>query len=62
MKIKRLYFNGLWDEITEPEISILLGARQVGKSTLMRRLETKTKSVKKTTAFFDLEQPSDLHR
>jgi len=62
MYIKRLYFNGLWEESTEPEISILLGARQVGKSTLMRQLEAKARSVKKTTVFYDLEQPSDLQR
>ncbi len=60
MKIKRLYFNDLWDEMKEPEISILLGARQVGKSTLMRQLESKAKKENKKTLFFDLEQPNDL--
>ncbi len=62
MIIKRLYFNELWNEITEPEISILLGARQVGKSTLMRQLEARAKKAKKKTVFYDLEQPSALNK
>jgi len=62
MKIKRFYFNKLWDEVSEPEISILLGARQVGKSTLMRQLQTKAKRNGFKTVFYDLEQPFDLNR
>jgi predicted AAA+ superfamily ATPase len=62
MEIKRLYFNKLWKEISEPQISILLGARQVGKSTLMRQLEAKAQKDGHKTAFYDLEQPSDLNR
>lgn len=62
MQINRLYFNKLWNEISEPFISILLGARQVGKSTLLRQLEEKAKKSSFTTAFYDLEQPSDLNR
>lgn len=62
MEIKRLYFNELWREISEPKISILLGARQVGKSTLMRQLQAKAKREGRKTVFFDLEQPPDLNR
>lgn len=46
----------------EPFVSILLGARQVGKSTLLRELEEKAKKSSLTTEFYDLEQPSDLNR
>jgi len=46
----------------EPEISILLGARQVGKSTLLRQMESNAKKDKKRTSFYDLEQPDDLKR
>ena len=60
MKIKRSCFNDLYDEMKRPEISILLGARQVGKSTLMRQLEAKAKREKKKTSFYDLEQPDHL--
>jgi hypothetical protein len=62
MPIKRTYFDELWEEHNRSEISILLGARQVGKSTLMRQLEQKAKSAKLKTAFYDLEQPSDLNK
>lgn len=62
MKIKRCYFNKLWSEVKEPEISILLGARQVGKSTLMQQLLAKAKREGYKTAYYDCEQPSDLNR
>lgn len=48
--------------MSEPFVSILLGARQVGKSTLLRELEEKAKKSSLTTEFYDLEQPSDLNR
>lgn len=48
--------------MSEPFISILLGARQVGKSTILRQLEEQAKKSSFTTAFYDLEQPSDLNR
>ena len=60
MPIKRPYFERLWGQAKDPRISILLGARQVGKSTLMRQLETEAKQNGQPTIFFDLEQPSDL--
>ncbi|MFH1798132.1 MAG: ATP-binding protein [Candidatus Omnitrophota bacterium] len=62
MRIKRLCFNKLWSEIAEPFVSILLGARQVGKSTLLRQLEEEAKKTSFSTEFYDLEQPSDLNR
>ena len=45
-----------------PEISILLGARQVGKSTLMHHLEAEARRQNLTTAYFDLEQTADMER
>ncbi len=61
MKIKRCCFDKLWNEISSPEISILLGARQVGKSTLMQQLLSKAKRSGYKTSYYDLEQPSDLN-
>jgi len=60
MIIKRFIFSKLKDEINEPEINILLGPRQVGKTTLLHELEkySKTKNIK--TNFYDLEQPQVL--
>ncbi|MBI1871407.1 MAG: ATP-binding protein [Chlamydiae bacterium] len=60
MEINRLSFNELYKEITDPRISILLGARQVGKSTLLKLIEIKAKEEGYDTAFYDLEQPRDL--
>lgn len=58
--INRFIFNQLKDEIRQPEIDILLGARQVGKTTLLKELESYAKRAGHRTAFFDLEQPQVL--
>ena len=58
--INRFIFNKLEQEITEPEATILLGARQVGKTTLLRQLEDRAKKAGRKTLFFDLEQPQVL--
>lgn len=58
--INRNIFNRLQLELTHPEIIILLGPRQVGKTTLLRLLEDYARSKGFKTAFFDLEQPQVL--
>lgn len=58
--IKRFILNKLQQELTQPEIDILLGPRQVGKTTLLRQLEEYCRSQGLRTAFFDLEQPDIL--
>ena len=60
MQIKRCYFNELYGEIKEPEISILLGARQVGKTTLLEQLHSKATAEGFKTKFFNLESSDDL--
>lgn len=62
IKINRILFNKLYSEISEPHVSILLGARQVGKTTLLRQLENAARSAGRTTAFFNLELSADLER
>lgn len=62
MEIPRPYFDSLLTEQSDPRISILLGARQVGKSTLMRQLEAEAKKRSYATRFYDLEQPADLKK
>ncbi|MCG2712770.1 MAG: ATP-binding protein [Candidatus Omnitrophica bacterium] len=47
-------------EINQPEINIILGARQVGKTTLLRQLQKIIEQSGRTTHFFDLEQPQVL--
>ncbi len=58
--INRFIFNQLQAEITQPEITILLGPRQVGKTTLLRMLARAAQDQGLKTAFFDLEQPQTL--
>lgn len=58
--INRNIFNKLQQELTRPEILILLGPRQVGKTTLLRMLEDYTRQKGLKAAFFDLEQPQVL--
>jgi hypothetical protein len=58
--IERDIFNKLKDELRRPEILILLGPRQVGKTTLLKMLEVYAGRKGLKTAFFDLEQPQVL--
>ena len=58
--IKRNIFNKLQHELTQPEILVLLGSRQVGKTTLLKMLEKYAQQAGYKTAFFDLEQPDVL--
>ena len=58
--IKRIIFNKLQSEFNQPEINILLGPRQVGKTTLLKQLQEYAEQVGYKTAFSDLEQPQIL--
>ena len=58
--INRIILNKLQKELTRPEILILLGPRQVGKTTLLKMLQEYAQGKGYQTAFFDLEQPQIL--
>jgi len=60
MIIKRFVLNALQNEITEPEINILLGPRQTGKTTVLKQLRNFANRKGFKTHFFDLEQPQVL--
>ncbi len=60
--INRAIFNKLEHEISRPEITILLGPRQVGKTTLLKMLQLFAEKKGMKTSFFDLEQPDQLAR
>ena len=60
MEVKRFIFSKLSSEFSEPFISILIGARQVGKTTLLRALEKMCAQKGLKTRFFDMELSSDL--
>ena len=58
--IKRNIFNKLAKELSQKEISILLGARQVGKSTLLQEIEKMAHTQGLSSRFYNLEFSSDL--
>ena len=60
MKITRRCFEGLVREIERPEISILLGPRQVGKTFLLRELQARARKTGLRTRYYNLEIPADL--
>lgn len=60
MKITRRCLEGLVREIERPEISILLGPRQVGKTFLLRELQKRARKAGRRTRYYNLEIPSDL--
>jgi predicted AAA+ superfamily ATPase len=60
MDINRCIFNKLYDDHNNRFITILIGARQVGKTHLLRKLEHEFRKKGLSHSFFDLEQPSDL--
>ncbi len=60
MIIKRNSYPQLLDEMNIKGISILLGARQVGKTFLLKQLHKKAKALGLKTAYYNLELPEDL--
>lgn len=60
MLLKRIYFQKLVSELDKPFVSILIGPRQVGKSTLMKQLQGECEKKGKKITYFNLEDPRDL--
>jgi len=60
MKVNRFIWNELWNDLKRPEITILLGARQVGKTFLLKQLEKSLQGSGKKAAYYNLEIPGDL--
>ena len=60
VEIRRSIYGELRRELAEPQVLVLVGPRQVGKTTLMRRLESDARAAGHRTRYLDLEQPSDL--
>lgn len=59
MKIERLIYKQLLKEYERPEVSILLGPRQVGKTFLLKELDAEFQEMGLRTHFYNLEIPSD---
>lgn len=60
MIAKRIVYNDLYNDLKQHEITILLGARQVGKTFLLKELEKFLEKEGKKTAYYNLEIPNDL--
>jgi hypothetical protein len=60
MKIKRSIYKQLAEDLHRPEVSIILGPRQVGKTFLLKELESDTKARGLRTRYYNLELPHDL--
>lgn len=61
MEIIRKIQDSLYKDINEKYITILIGARQVGKTFLLNKIDKYSKKNKLKTAFFDFEQPHVLN-
>ncbi|MCK4664247.1 MAG: ATP-binding protein [Bacteroidales bacterium] len=54
---KRFLFSKLQAHLTKKQIILIVGSRQVGKTTIMQQLNNEIKSQSKTTFFITLEDP-----
>ena len=62
IKIKRFYFDKLVEERYRYEASILIGPRQVGKTTLLFDLKRRFESENQSVLYLNLENPLDFQK
>ena len=60
MEIKRNILDELYKDLSSKYVTILVGARQVGKTYLLKRVKEEAERRGLKTAYFDLEQPDHL--
>ncbi len=61
MNLKRIALNKLIKDINRKEISIIVGPRQVGKTTLLHKIEAYYRQKKRKCRYFNLEMPQDAN-
>ncbi len=61
MNLKRILCNKIIYELRRKEIGIIVGPRQVGKTTLLKEVETYCKKQKIKYKYFNLETPADAN-
>ncbi|MFA5393223.1 MAG: ATP-binding protein [Candidatus Ratteibacteria bacterium] len=59
MNLKRAVYKEIISDIARKEIGILIGPRQVGKTTLLRELARYCRKIKVNHRYFNLEMPAD---
>jgi len=57
---RRLLFEDLKSHLSKKQITLLIGARQVGKTTLLKQLQTETQQHGQDTHYITLEDPQYL--
>jgi uncharacterized protein len=60
VELNRNIFARLCDDLDDRRASLLVGARQVGKTFLLKKVMAEARRRGRSTAFFDLEQPTDM--
>lgn len=59
MSLKRIIYNEIVSDFTRREVGIIIGPRQVGKTTLLKEIARNCGKSKLRYKYFDLEMPSD---
>lgn len=61
MSLKRIIYNDVVGDLRRKEIGIIIGPRQVGKTTLLKELASHHRKIKERYRYFNLEMPADAH-
>ena len=60
MQIKRKIYNEIFSHLDQPGITVIIGSRQTGKTTIIKQLQTQLEEQAKKTIFFNLDIESDF--
>lgn len=60
MQIKRTIYKQIFDHLSRPEITLIVGSRQAGKTTIIKELQIQLEKQGKKTLFFNLDIESDF--
>ncbi len=61
MSLKRIIYNDVVADLKRREVGIIIGPRQVGKTTLLKELTGYRRKTKERYRYFNLEMPADAH-
>ena len=61
MNLKRVVYRNLIEDVSRREIGIIIGPRQVGKTTLLEKIEAYHRKKELKCRYFNLEMPKDAN-
>lgn len=61
MSLKRIIYDDVVADLKRKEIGIIMGPRQVGKTTLLKELAVYHRKSKEQYSYFNLEMPTDAN-